>query len=128
MDFLSRDRCGSRWVSPALHSFTATPATINTATHTAAAQLLQQESIMHAVGRSCKDKGSQRQLLDSAAFPTAVSHHAAGVEVCPAHCCCARNCRQQEKEPQQMRKELSGVMRQISSSVAFLPLLADLCE
>lgn len=28
----------------------------------------------------------------------------------------------------QMRKELSGVMRQISSSVAFLPLLADLCE
>lgn len=37
-------------------------------------------------------------------------------------------CRQQEKEPLQMRKELSGVMRQISSSVAFLPLLADLCE
>lgn len=27
-----------------------------------------------------------------------------------------------------MRKELAGVMRQISSSVSFLPLLADLCE
>lgn len=34
---------------------------------------------------------------------------------------------QQEKEPVHLRKELSGVMRQISSSVAFLPLLADLC-
>jgi hypothetical protein len=38
------------------------------------------------------------------------------------------SCRQQEKEPEKMRKELAGVMRQISSSVSFLPLLADLCE
>jgi hypothetical protein len=65
------------------------------------------------------------------ALPMAASQRATGLrcaEVCPACCCFVYDCRQQEKDPQQMRKELSGVMRQISSSVAFLPLLADLCE